>query len=521
MTALLYIFQKSMKNRIREVRQKPKVLALYAVVLIAIVGTIIPSFFGTGYTDDPSEMFMLTLMFFGLFLFLFVASVIKGLASGEDLFGMYDVNMVFTSPISQDKVLVYGMMRMMKDALWGSFFIVFQANTLSGFGIGPWGLVPIIFAYTLAVIVMAIMSIVIYRLTFGDPRRKNIVKVLLGLFLLPFILLFGIGFIETGDPLIVLENIIHMPFFDFVPIMGWTAAGVVALFEGRLAASALFFMANILLGAGMMLYIMLSGKDYYEDAIVSAQNKFQAQRDAAEGNIFTGKKNVKVVKTGVKGAGATAIFYKHLRESFRQSPLGVVGVPTLLMLVGTIVFVFFAGSLIIALQILLWLAVFSFGLSRGIKETSMHYIYMIPEPSFNKILYSNMDVMLKSLVEGVLIFVIAGAIIGENALVILGCILVYVLFKLLMTGVNYFYLRFVGRLVNSGILIFVYFASVVVAVLPGAIAALVVGFVVGGLVGAVIGLFILAGWLLVAGVGLIYVSRGVLDNCDMPVNLVK
>jgi hypothetical protein len=160
--------------------------------------------------------------------------------------------------------------------------------------------------------------------------------------------------------------------------------------------------------------------------------------------------------------------------------------------------------------------IFVIGMGRGLKELYSQYIYMIPESSFKKIIWSNMETVFKVAVESVLTFGITGAIMGEPPIFIVEIIVVYTLFSLLLIGINYLFMRLTGADLSAGILILIYVVAVVVIMLPGVAAALIAGNVIDG-VGVLIGLIILAAWELLAAVVCFALSKGILDKCDMPV----
>jgi hypothetical protein len=161
----------------------------------------------------------------------------------------------------------------------------------------------------------------------------------------------------------------------------------------------------------------------------------------------------------------------------------------------------------------MWVQIILIGTGRGLKELFSHYIYMIPESSFKKILWSNMEIMARSLLESALIFGVSGALVGARPGYILVCFLTSTLFSLLLLGVNYLLMRFTGADVSAGLLVIFYYLAVALIMLPGIALAVVAGLALGG--GAVAGLLILAAWELAAGLGCFALSQGVLHNCDM------
>ena len=518
MSALLYIIRKSVKNSLRELLKKPGKLALYIFVIAAIIGVILLSFLTKAHVESPAPLFWFTGILF-LFITMFVVIYfIKGLSGGDVIFGMNDVNLLFVSPVNPRKALLYGLVRMAKTAFLVAFFILFQASSLANFGIDYGGVLLTFGGFLLSIVVLTTASLLIYSVTNGNAVRKRMVKGLLVLLFLPLAVFLTVQYFATGNIFAALTTAIHSPFLRFVPVAGWTAWGITAFLSGETVTGLVFFGFNLLLCAGMIAYILLSNPDYYEDVLVATETAYEKKRAAADGNLGTATasaRKVSVTKTGIPGRGAAAIFGKHMRESFRENRFGILTLPSALIAAGAIIATLFVRDLSIILQILMWMQIMLIGTGRGLKETYSHYIYLIPESSFKKILWSNMEIMAQTLAESVLIFGIGGALIKAQPMYILVYIILYTLFSLLLLGVNYLSMRFLTANIGAGLLILIYYIAVLLAMAPGLALAIVIGIAVGGETGFFIGLLILCGWELAAGLGCFALSKGVLHNCDM------
>lgn len=520
MTALFYIILKSIKNSLKEMLRKPGKLVLYLVVIASIVGMAVLSIFAEPEVGRQVPLFWFTGVLFAFVALFVVVSVGKGTSSGDNIFEMNDVNFLFVSPLSPQKVLLYGILRLTKVSFLAGFFILFQSNTLAMFGVKFDGVLLTLLGFMICIIVLSVMSLVIYNLTNGRPARKRGAKlVTLGLFL-PLIVVLVKQFVETQNLLLTLETAIKSPFMTYIPLAGWTAAGVTQLLSGHVAAGLFFLGLNLLAGIGLVVYIMLSRYDYYEDTLVATETAFAKKRAIAEGNLEAAganSKKVKVGQTGISGGGAAALFGKHVRESFRQNRFGFITLYSAFIIIGSVVLVALTKNMVMAMQILMWVQIFLIGTGRGLKETYTHYIYMIPESSFKKILWSNMELLCKTLIESILIFGLGGLLMQANALLIVAAFSAYTLFSLLLLGINYLSMRFLSANISMGALILIYYLAVIIAIAPGAVAALIVGFSIEGNAGTLVGLAILSVWELLVGLGCMALSRGVLHNCDMPV----
>ncbi|NLO21153.1 MAG: hypothetical protein GX119_04045 [Syntrophomonadaceae bacterium] len=524
MNSLVFLLLRSAKNTLLELRRKPAKLLLWVLVIAGIGGIFILSLFTRQNTAGALDLVWLEGILFLLILIFVVTSIQKGLANGDVIFDMNDVNLLFVSPVSSRKILMYGIVRMGKMAFLAGFFILFQSNSLSvSFGVGFDGVLLVLLGFMLAVGVLQILSLLIYSLSNGKPRRKLVVRMLAVAAFLPLIVYTGVQLVGTGDLLAALENTLGSPLAAWTPVAGWASAGVVSLISGDMGSGFLFLGLLVLFGALLILYIALSNPDYYEDVLVATETAFERKRVLTEGQInpeASSTKKVKVAKTGIGGMGSSTIFYKHLRESFRANYLGLWGMWSIIMVLGTALFSLFLrgedGGTLILLQILMWMQIFMIGTGRGLKELYMHYIYLIPESSFQKIVWSNLEIVFKVLVESVAAFGIAGQIMGEPVGLVAAATLVYILFSFLLLGINYLSLRWTGTDISAGIMIFIYTIAVIVIMMPGLIAAIVLGSMIEG-IGVLIGLGVLALWELLAALGCFALSKGVLHHSDMPV----
>lgn len=522
MNSHFYLIRTSMKNWIKEMIHKPGKLVLYLLVILGLAAALIASLFGAEHTAGSLPVSYLRLILFAFLLLFYAIFIQKGIISGNAIFEMSDVNLMFVSPVNPRATLLYGVIRLVKTSFWAGFFLLFQSGTLANFGIGFGGVLLLFCAFMLQMVVLTLLSILIYSVTNGNPARKQLVRILAVAVFIPLLAFFAMRFFIQGDILLALKDAAESPILAATPIVGWTSAGAISLIQGHFLAGLGWLGLLVLSGAGMILYIMLSRSDYYEDVLVATETAFEKKRAAAEGNLQAAgatSAKVKVTKTGLKGEGARVFLYKHLRETFRQNRFGFFGMYVTITAICILAVSFFLRDhldIVMILQVLLWIQVFMIGTGRGLLETYSHYIYMMPGSPFRKLIWSNMELMLRTVMESVLFLGIPGVITDSNPLVILGSMSVYIFFSLMLIGVNYLFMRFIGASISQGILLMIYFFIVLLFLAPGLAAALFIGFSAGGLAGTLLALFILSAWELVVALVCFALSRNVLHNCDMP-----
>lgn len=526
MKALVYLVCTEAKNGLKELLRKPVKLILYLFILFAVIGMMILPIFTGQYGNARAPMFWLRGIYFAFVALFLVTTVQKGLTSGDAIFDMSDVNLLFVSPVNPRSTLLYGLVRLVKVSFLAGFFILFQGSNLANFGVDIGGLLLLYFIFIACMVSLSVLSLVIYSTTNSRPRRKLLVRVLLVLVFVPLVAYFLVQLAIGADVMTALGQAIDSIWLAAIPFAGWAAAGAVALLQGKLLAGCLWLALMVFACAAMILYIMRSRADYYEDVLVATETAYERKRATEEGDIqavSAANAKVRVTKTGVGGMGASAIFYKHLRETFRQNRLGFFSLYTIIMAVCLIgASIFLRGSetqgldIVLFLQILMWMQIFMIGNGRGLRELYTHYIYMIPEPAFKKVVWSNLELVFKTLLESIFFLAIPGLILGDHPLVVIGSMLVYTLFSVMLLGINYLSMRWTATSISQGILLTIYFFAVFLLIAPGLAGALIVGFIVGGVTGTALGLGILALWELAIGLLCFALSRSILHNCDMP-----
>jgi hypothetical protein len=517
---LIYLIVKSLKNRLLELPRKPAKLVMYILGAASIPALVLFSRHTRQMMETHYDIIWLKGAFFVFLLLDLVTVLQKGLSTGNTIFEMSDVNLLFVSPVNPRTVLAYGLARMSNTAFFMGFFILFQGASLSlWFGLDFSAVLPLLLGTFLAVFCLIIFSLVIYSFSNSRPRRKGLVRLFALAAFLPMVLYGTQQYLQTGDMARTLKQVLGSPFFAWTPVAGWAAEGAIALIRGGLGRG-LFFLALPLLGSALLiLYVILSRSDYYEDVLVAAEGTFEKKRAAADGQLaaaMTSAAKTRVAKTGIAGSGAAVFFFKHLRESFRANPLGLWGLPSFLLVAGTALGAFFLrhdehGPLAL-MPTLLWIQIFRVGMGRGMQELYSPALYLIPASPFSKILWSSLEQVLQTLVEAAGMFAAAGIIMGVSPWIAAEEALVYTLSCPHLISINILSLRWTGANLSSGILLIFYGLTALLFMLPGLIGA-VFAYIFWGLPAA-LGVF--AAWETLAALGCFALSRGILHRCDMP-----
>jgi hypothetical protein len=538
MSSLLFVYIHSLINTIKRFFKKP-VNTVLAIFLLGFIGF---SFFMPSLDPELSEetapIWMLKAGLFVYMAMVFFASIAQGFKNGASMFDMCDINLPFTAPIKQQSVLIYGMIKSLGRAALLCLFLIWQGYLFALFGIDWRGIIIIIALFIITTALCQFLQMVIYLLTFGRKKRKIAFGIGIAMLFLPLVIKAIYEFTRGANLKIAAERVINSPYFNYAPVLGWMS-GAAADFSMELSflpdvsgniPEGLILSALLLIAfAGSTVYIIRSKADFYEDAIIAGETRFAMQRDIAEGNaqsIFAqanGKKNKppkKLTKTGVDGIGASAIFYKQMRETFREKFFGLWGVGTLTQ-IGMIVGLSIAittdedpispvGGMFLITVMMMMCQIFILSTGGGMRELYSHYIYMIPENPLKKLIWANIGTIVKCAAEAAIIFTAAGVIYAAPPLLTLTCAVAYICYVFYLIGLTYAFERI--EIASKAFTLGLYFLSIALVLSPGLIAAIIVG----ALAGFPVGVLIFAAWEILAGIGGFALAQGVLHNMDIP-----
>ena len=527
MNSLFYLLWRSSVNFLKETLHRPALLALYIFIVVMICGATITSV--SMPREDSQNLYdirMIGGMFFILMLIFLFSGLKRAFGSGSSFFLMSDVNLLFVSPVAPQKILLYGVIKFFRNAILYSVFILFQGMLFKTlFGIGFPSLLLITGIFILCFFLLELLAMILYGITNSNPQRQLVMKIMIALVFLPFVITSAVEISHAGSFMAALSNIFDSPFYQALPVLGWGAAAIVG-FIGENLFSGWLFMALILIAAAGLLTLLLKLKTvYYEDVLAATESAFERKRALAEGNISAAQlptRKIPISKTEIFGFGAQALFGKHLRETFRRSRLGFLDHMT--FIVGAFVIIHMLVSqpdpedrIFSIMGFLCTLQLITVGMGPGRFELNLHYIYLLPASAFSKIVWCNLSVVMKSFLDMVLVFGIVVVVLHENPLIIIGAILALTLFALFLISVNVLSLRWIGADLSHAILSAIHVFGIGIILMPGVITAYVVRNHIGGDAGTLAALGIGCFWTALAAVVCFAMSKGILDNCDMPV----
>ena len=534
MSPILYLIRKNIKNLLLEMLHKPAKLILYLFIFLMLGVSIFSS--RNLEHHDFLDGRILELGYFAILAFLCVLTVWNGLKSGATFFKMSDVNLLFVSPVSSKTILAYGLIKQMGASALAVFFLLFYGSMIrSSFAIGWAGVALMVAGLAVMLFLSQMIALLIYSFSNGKPARVRGIKFVIYACLLLSVAIVGGIYISEGSTPEALLEAIGSPFLELVPVFGWIKGAVFGFLSADYVAAAAYTVVTLFCAGCCVLIFLKSDADYYEDVLQNTETQYELQRAAKEGRTadvmeMKTNKSIKVRDRGIKnGWGANTFFFKHLCEAKRRSRIPFLNTSTITILAADLVLVFFLMRgdsaengmfstsgffMMIALIVNVYILFFLNASGDWTRELLKPYIYLTPEPPFQKLLWASMTTVLKPAVDGVLVFAVLAVFLKGNPVTALICMLIYASFGLLYTACNILSERVFGKMANKGLIVMLYLLMVLVIALPGGLATIVLLLGFSFLPSFVIGLPVVV-WNILISVGLIALCRNILGNMEM------
>jgi len=474
--ALTYLLLTRLKNTLKSLIKSPGKLVYLIIMLGLIVLTVFSGNAAGGNPDSAHrDIRELCAIVTALYTLMFVMVAAGGFSKGGNMFSMSDVNLIFPAPVSQQRVLFYGLFRQMGMSLMVGIFILYQYSwTHMTYGINYGTLLFILLGYALAVFFGQITAMVIYSFTSGDGRLKKTIQSVFYVVFIAFAA-YLVWKVQSG-PEASLQNLVsamNSTVMRLMPVggwLGWAFAGISSDAAGALTGLGISIVYLVIL----VCLVIFSKRDYYEDVLKTAeiaQSAITAKKEGRIGEVAPA--NVKLGKTGLKGGfGADAFYYKHLLEN-RRTKKFLVSTTSLIWIVVSIGLAFFMRNFGISLIFIstTYMQLFSVALGRINKELTKPYIYLVPEPPLAKLIQNLREMFSSALAEAVFIFVPAAFIMYLSPVDMILCIAARMSFALLFTS-GIILIERIWSGVSKSFAILLYIVVMLLISVPGIAAAI-------------------------------------------------
>ncbi len=518
MSPIVYLLKTTLKNLVKGAFKKPIVLIGYLFALVFIIGMFVAAFIPSGMIRNaPPELFKGIMML--VFTFLYYTTLKLGVDKGSTYFRLSDVNLIFTAPIKPNQVLLYGFIKQ----IGGTFLLLFLAlcqipNLRNNFVMKPYGVAVILLAVVAYALAYPLIGMVIYSWASKEKSRKKLVKRIFDMGAVAVGVLFLLSIVQTKDILVSIDQVFNHPVAHYFPVIGWTGS-IAAAAVGEITTE--FYvgavgMLLLILGASIALYRM--NLDYYEDVLEGTDYVEAAYKAKREGRNMSFNLKVKdKVNQRIKGVGGQAIFTKHLLELRKTSLFFMFDRTSLVIIFSSLIFKFVMPEEIgdMGLFLVLCFSVYMLMLfqmqGRLNLEMERPYIFLIPASSLNKLFYVTLSEHLKNLVDGSLLFILAGILFKGDVLTILACIFSYVAFGAVYIYNDVLSRRLFGWVHSKTLLIFIKAIVSLLVLLPGIIGGAILYSITEI---QLLMIVTMGGWSFILALTLFMFSSGILNNLE-------
>ena len=534
--AISYLLVKTVKNEILDTLRHPLKFLLYAFVAVTMLYGAVRGYTAggdLGQSEIWSDSRLLSGAYLAVLYFISIPVMLKGLSSGTSFFSLSDVNNMFVAPVSQKRVLVYGVGRQLATMIVLVItFAAYGGMIINMFSMTVAQTVILILGIVLMLIMVQLVTLMIFCLASMHPMRAMVMKYII----------YAMAFFTLGSVIaysffngITVETIfsaISLPLLEYVPFIGWMHGLVFGILEMNTMKMIIFGSLTAAAALASLITLKVTRLDFYEDVLSKAES-YQEFREAVREGKFTdkvmmGDKQIKLRKNGIRrGKGASAIFHKHLLEGSRRSRFMFFNINTFVLLfVGAVIAFGIKQAkpdieptiIYLAAMVILAYVQFFFSASGDwVKELNKPYIYLMPDGAVKKLVMAAATGIIKPFTDGIITFGLLAVFAGGHPIDIITAMLTYGSFGTMYIAANILAQRLVGVDSTGGIFITFYISMIVLTVLPGIVAGLVVlssfagefGYIATTLLGGP--LFI---WNMIVSAGIFLACRNLLNNTE-------
>ena len=437
MSILFSLIGLKLRNQLKSFARSPGKIILSAIMIGAFALVVWSGGMqraGISALRDRAELFTIIA---GLYIVMFLMLAYTGLARGATFFTMPDVNLLFPAPVEPFKVLIYGLTQQLVISLTIGFFLLYQYSWMHGmYNVAIPELLIILLGYALTVFTSQVAAMVMFAAASVSDARRKAVRFgsicVAALFFVQPVYYLARSAIAGDSIMIALPLAFSGMSLRLFPFAGWLASFVRELLEGH--ASAWLWLLLVTVGtAALVLILRVMRQDYYEDVLQGTERAFQAKQRAKEGNpmmMNEGGANASRVRGEISGIGARVFFSKHRLEDRRASRflMNLSAWIEVLVTVAFGVFMRFDGGWIGALSFGVYMQLLLSTNARWVRELNAPYVYLVPDPPFQKLIWCLMQSFLRTAAQSVLIWIPLGFVLKLSIpltilLILLRCVL--------------------------------------------------------------------------------------------------
>lgn len=518
MSALLYIIRKQLKNIIRGLAHKPLALIGYVLIGMMLAGSLVIVLIMPSGSVRHGNNELFAAIFTGLIIVALYFSLKQGIEKGSSYFRFSDVNLVFTAPFRPSKVLLYGFIKHMGTSLLIVLFTIFQIpNVKNNFMLHSYGIWVILLSVLFYSLLYPIVGMVLYAFSSASSKRRAMTKRVLDALIVLFVAGLILSVLQKQSLLEGAVAYLNKDVFTWMPLVGQLRSIASAAVYG--IDSSFWLSVGILtvIIAAFVIVLYKSDVDYYEDVLGATEQmeqRIRAKRQGRDASLT--QRKARKVKGGFSGSGARAIFDKSMLEYRKTSYFLFFDKSSLIIALAGIGFKYLMpesqSSIFFTLFFSAYMLFFFTVQGKWPTELDKPYVFLIPENSGKKLLFTTLPENIKNLLDGTLLFTVSYFIMKISLPVALACIACYTLYGAVYIYVDIVSRRLFGSVHSKVMQIFIKLFVSIFVIIPGVILMGIAAFTIKN---DFISVLIVAAWNLIAASGLFLAARGIFNNLEV------
>lgn len=395
---LFNIERKLLVNNIRAIIQSPKRLITYALYLVFMTWVIMTNMKNVGNGSSQEALSIYEIYFKGG-AFLLILFMGYGLLKKSTMaFRMSEINLLFTAPVDSRKLLIFNVLKKIPTYLLTSIYtLVFILSIMIRmYHPSLLELLVTCIGYTMVLLILEPISFCMFVISTKIKKEEfasNAVKAFFLVIVLMALVPVAMRVMDKGFSAKSVFDGLGSVYLNYIPVIGWGRFLTTSVIDGissmtYLALTGMFVMYGIFLAITFKL-----GDDYYEDVIITSEERHQKVKEYKEGKSnlkgFQLKKK-KVSKTKFK-KGAGALNWKRQHMLKRTDVSAYFSMETLICLalaIGGMIFmkdpdieaIYFVTGLF-------FYAKFLFSMETELdRELKKPFYYLIPDTAMRKVL---------------------------------------------------------------------------------------------------------------------------------------
>lgn len=516
MQAIMYLIKKTYLNKIkRSFKSIPSAI----LTVLGVAGFIFIFISSFRMKKSPLESTSSETIVAAIVLFLGVLLYNSFLSRDAGILTMADANFLFTGPFEKRQVLMYLLISVAPASLMIGFFMCFYLPMLMGpaLSFGKYLITLVVISLFLGIIFLSYYYIYIIDAenTGFKKKAKKIFWAFLGVLAVAFA---AVLFNNDFELKITVKRYFESSWYNWVPLFGWTKWAVSSLLTGKILTG---FIPSVclLLAVNAVLCIMLYNikVDFYEKTLEDSVSLQKIMDDIktsgkADSHAFSKLKNKPVSVKFKTGAGA--IYSKQMLESGK---LGIMSSNREILLQ----LFYVAFGLIFGFKFNFVIAMVGFGALSMSLNDSWHrdfkkpYVFLIPESSFKKLIYSVLPGLIKTMISGGIALAIAAVAYKLSPAAGINYILLFFSFAILFVFAEIFTYRLIGSNSNAVVVTMLRMLFVIVACIPAIVILVVIAIISNGMPNIIeTSLCMLAVNVLIS-ILLAYLSKGIFEQSEL------